>query len=99
MEKNAAAGRTPTSMPMSTPPPATLNSPKFAPLSPVHTNSLNDAKTFNMKAEPTNFVLPPSYVEDDRAYGIPLRGPTSDHSELRQHMGDQRNERFPSGGS
>ncbi|KAK9267215.1 hypothetical protein L1049_009635 [Liquidambar formosana] len=96
MEKNAAAGRTPSSLPMSTPPPATLTSPKFAPLSPVHTNSLNDAKSLNVKAEPTNFNLPPSYTEDDNTVNA-LRGPTLDHSDLRQHWGDQRNERFPSG--
>ncbi|KAK8296374.1 hypothetical protein V6Z11_D05G118200 [Gossypium hirsutum] len=36
MEKNAAAGRTPSSVPMSTPPPASLSSssPEFGPLSP-----------------------------------------------------------------
>ncbi|KAL5730206.1 Protein MICROTUBULE ORGANIZATION 1 [Ranunculus cassubicifolius] len=49
MEKNAAAGRTPSSVPMSTPPPVALNvsSPKFAPMSPVHTNSLNDTTTYD----------------------------------------------------
>uniref|UniRef100_A0A0D9V739 Protein MOR1 n=1 Tax=Leersia perrieri TaxID=77586 RepID=A0A0D9V739_9ORYZ len=41
VEKNAAAGRTPSSLPLSTPPPiAPIPSPKFAP-SPVHTKSLN----------------------------------------------------------
>lgn len=100
MEKNAAAGRTPSSLPMSTPPPSSLSlsSPKFAPLSPLHTNSLNDSKSLNVKAEPTNFNLPPSYGEDDRALNaLPSRGLTSDHPEFRQHLGDQRNERFPSG--
>ncbi|KAH7538364.1 hypothetical protein FEM48_Zijuj03G0191700 [Ziziphus jujuba var. spinosa] len=69
MEKNAAAGRTPSSLPLSTPPPSSLSisSPEFAPLSPVHTNSLNDAKSLNMKSEPTNFNLPPSFTEDNRA--------------------------------
>lgn len=102
MEKNAAAGRTPSSLPMSTPPPSSLSlsSPKFAPLSPVHTNSLNDSKALHAKAEPTNFSLPPSYVEDDRALNaLTSRGLASDLSEFRQHLADQRNERFPSGGN
>ncbi|KAF5944443.1 hypothetical protein HYC85_018520 [Camellia sinensis] len=95
MEKNAAAGRTPSSLPMPTPPPAAINlsSPKFAPLSPVLTNSLSDAKSLNTKVEPTNFSLPPSYVEDER-----VRGLTSDNSELRQYLGEQRNDNFPPGG-
>ncbi|GMP72551.1 hypothetical protein CsSME_00030538 [Camellia sinensis var. sinensis] len=94
MEKNAAAGRTPSSLPMPTPPPAAINlsSPKFAPLSPVLTNSLSDAKSLNTKVEPTNFSLPPSYVEDER-----VRGLTSDNSELRQYLGEQRNDNFPPG--
>lgn len=42
MEKNAAAGRTPSSLPVSTPPPLSQNvtSPKIAPLSPVKTVNL-----------------------------------------------------------
>ncbi|KAK2973970.1 hypothetical protein RJ640_030149 [Escallonia rubra] len=82
MEKNAAAGRTPTNIPLSTPPPATLNlsSPKFGPLSPLHTNPLNDAKSINAKVEPTNFTLPPSYADHDKG-----------------QYGEQRNDRFPSG--
>ncbi|TVU36608.1 hypothetical protein EJB05_18547 [Eragrostis curvula] len=41
VEKNAAAGRTPSSLPLSTPPPiASIPSPKFAP-SPVHTKSID----------------------------------------------------------
>ncbi|KAH9747537.1 protein MOR1 [Citrus sinensis] len=92
MEKNAAAGRTPSSVPMATPPPAALgvSSPEFAPLSPVHTNSMNDAKSMNVKSEPTNFNLPPSYTEDNRIGGaiaskvLPPENPLS----------DQRNERF-----
>ncbi|PKA51818.1 Protein MOR1 [Apostasia shenzhenica] len=38
MEKNAAAGRMPANLPISTPPPLSMNaaSPKFGPLSPVH---------------------------------------------------------------
>lgn len=94
MEKNAAAGRTPSSMPMSTPPPSALtgSSPEFAPLSPVHTNSLNDAKSMNVKSEPTNFHLPPSYAEDNRN-PIMSRGLMSDNNSLA----DQRNEKFISG--
>jgi cytoskeleton-associated protein 5 len=42
MEKNAAAGKTPSSLPLSTPPPiASIPSPKFAP-SPVHTKAVDD---------------------------------------------------------
>nr|DAD22961.1 TPA_asm: hypothetical protein HUJ06_024424 [Nelumbo nucifera] len=97
MEKNAAAGRTPSSLPMSTPPPVALSSPKFAPLSPVHTNSLNDAKPLNVKLESANSNLPPSYSDDDRAVNaISLRGPISDNSELRQNMADERNDRYSS---
>ncbi|CAI0393666.1 unnamed protein product [Linum tenue] len=51
MEKNAAAGRTPSITPMSTPPPSALinvSSPDFAPLSPVQTNSLGgDVKSLH----------------------------------------------------
>ncbi|CAN1226033.1 Protein MOR1 [Linum grandiflorum] len=92
MEKNAAAGRTPSSMPMSTPPPSALNasSPDFAPLSPGQTNSLSDAKSLNLKSEPTNFHLPPAYGEDSR--GVNVRGLVSENS-----LGDQRNEKFMSG--
>lgn len=93
MEKNAAAGRTPSSLPMSTPPPAiTLPSPKFAPLSPVQTNSLNDAKSLNLRAEPTNFSLPPSHTDEDIATnGIISRSLTSDH------YSSERSDRYPSG--
>ncbi|XP_057470901.1 protein MOR1-like isoform X2 [Actinidia eriantha] len=100
MEKNEAAGRTPSSVPLSTPPPAAMNlsSPKFGPLSPVLTNPLNDAKSLNTRVEPTNFSLPPSYGEDERAVnGITSRGPASDNSELRQYFGDHRNDSFPHG--
>lgn len=92
MERNAAAGRTPSSLPLSTPPPASMNSsPDFAPLSPVHTNSLTEAKSLNVKPEPTNFTLPPSYTEDNRI--VTSRGPTPDYS-----LGDQRNDKYISGG-
>ncbi|PON60374.1 Coatomer beta subunit [Parasponia andersonii] len=95
MEKNAAAGRTPSSLPLSTPPPSalSLSSPDFTPLSPVHTNSLNDAKSLNVKSDLTNFNLPPSYTEDGRANStIASRGLTVENS-----MVDQRNERYFSG--
>ncbi|XP_062207239.1 protein MOR1 [Phragmites australis] len=51
VEKNAVAGRTPSSLPLSTPPPiASIPSPKFAP-SPVHTKSIN-SKTGSNEDEP-----------------------------------------------
>lgn len=96
MEKNAAAGRTPSSLPLSTPPPAALtgSSPEFAPLSPLHTNALNDAKALNVKSDPTNFNLPPSNTEDNRVIdALTSRGFTSENT-----LGDQRNERFVAGG-
>ncbi|KAJ8545561.1 hypothetical protein K7X08_018144 [Anisodus acutangulus] len=100
MEKNAAAGRTPSSVPMPTPPPSSLNlsSPKFGPLSPVNTNPLNDAKSVNNKVEPSHFSLPLSYGEDDRGgNAFPSRGLSSEHLELRQQLGEQKNDRLPSG--
>ncbi|KAK8551075.1 hypothetical protein V6N13_119565 [Hibiscus sabdariffa] len=97
MEKNAAAGRTPSSVPMATPPPASLNSssPEFAPLSPVQTNSLNDSKSLSTKPEPTNFNLPPSYAEDDRGPGNAIN--TARVRAPENALVDQRNERFISG--
>ncbi|KNA20108.1 hypothetical protein SOVF_055370 [Spinacia oleracea] len=85
MEKNAAAGKTPSSVPLATPPPSSLNlsSPKLAPLSPVHTNSLNP------RVEPTNFTLPSSFSDDERS-----RGPNFDHQQL---LGDQRSDRLVTG--
>ncbi|XP_057949966.1 protein MOR1 isoform X2 [Malania oleifera] len=99
MEKNAAAGRSPSSLPMSTPPPAalSLSSPKVAPLSPVHANPLNDSRSLNVRNEPTSFNLPPLHEDNGAVNAISSRCATSDHSELRQHLGDQKNERFPSG--
>ncbi|XVE91320.1 hypothetical protein DITRI_Ditri20bG0144200 [Diplodiscus trichospermus] len=94
MEKNAAAGRTPSSLPISTPPPAslTVSSPEFAPLSPVHTNSLNDSKSFSAKSEPTNLNLPPSFTDNRASNVINTRVLASENALL-----DQRNERFISG--
>ncbi|KAI0519378.1 hypothetical protein KFK09_006824 [Dendrobium nobile] len=62
MEKNAAAGRMPSSLPISTPPPLSMNasSPKFGAVSPVHTKSIG-VKPDN------NSGLPVSYSEDDVA--------------------------------
>lgn len=96
MEKNTAAGRTPSSLPISTPPPSALNvsSPDLQPLSPVHTNSLNDSKLLHAKHEATNFHLRPSYTEDNRAASAILsRGFVSENS-----LGDQRNEKLINGG-
>lgn len=95
MEKNAAAGRTPSSLPMPTPPPASLNisSPDFAPLSPVNSNPLGDAK-LNVKPELTNFNLPPSYNEENRTMNaLTSRAFSSDYT-----LGDQRNDKFMTGG-
>lgn len=96
MEKNATAGRTPSSLPMSTPPPASLtvsSSPEIAPLSPVHTNSVSEAKSFNVKTEPTSFSLPLPLVEDNRVINtITSRGLSSENA-----LGDQRNEMYISG--
>ncbi|GAB4826923.1 Protein MICROTUBULE ORGANIZATION 1 [Ancistrocladus abbreviatus] len=100
MEKNAAAGRTPTNVPLATPPPAaiTLSSPKLAPLSPVNTNSLNDTRPQNARLEPTHFNLLPAYSEEDNRMGIAFsRGLSSDQMELRHTLSDQRSDRFPSG--
>ncbi|RRT66468.1 hypothetical protein B296_00027907 [Ensete ventricosum] len=90
MEKNAAAGRTPSSLPMSTPPPlANLTSPKFGALSPVCTKSLS------AKSESINSNVAVPYAEDD-AVGTTaaLRGQT-DPSDFRPHLGDDRMDRYP----
>ncbi|KAL2473261.1 Protein MOR1 [Forsythia ovata] len=99
MEKNAAAGRTPSSVPLSTPPPVALDlSPKNGPVSPVNTNLLNDSRSLNTKIEPTNFSLPPSYAEEDRLTNtISARGPLSDQSGLQQNLGEIRSDRLHSG--
>ncbi|CAL9135877.1 unnamed protein product [Musa acuminata var. zebrina] len=90
MEKNAVAGRTPSSLPMSTPPPiATLPSPKFGPLSPVHTKSIN------AKNESIHPNVAASYVDNDAVGSTAyLRGQT-DASEFRPHLGDDRMDRYP----
>ncbi|XVF26272.1 hypothetical protein REPUB_Repub14bG0001500 [Reevesia pubescens] len=95
MEKNAATGRTPSSLPISTPPPAslTVSSPEFAPLFPVHTNSLIDSKTLSTKSEPTNLNLLPSCTEDNRV-GNPINARVLAPENA---LTDQRNEIFISG--
>ncbi|XWS16703.1 hypothetical protein CRYUN_Cryun34aG0113700 [Craigia yunnanensis] len=95
MEKNTAAGRTPSSLPISTPPPTslTVSSPEFAPLSPMHPNSLNYSKSLSAKSEksePTFLNLSPSYTEDNRAgNAINTRVLAPENA-----LSDQRNERF-----
>ncbi|KAI3495503.1 hypothetical protein L1887_37844 [Cichorium endivia] len=78
IEKNAASGTTPSSVPMPTPPPSALNlpSPKSTPLSPVNTDSLN-----------TNFTLPPpSYAEDDQQNDRFQSGVSSGIDAIRERM-------------
>ncbi|KAL2464827.1 Protein MOR1 [Forsythia ovata] len=97
MDKNAAAGRTALSIPLSTPPPVALSSPKYSPPSPVNTNPLNDSRTVNTRVGPTNFSLPPSYAGDDRLVdAISSRSPVPDQSGLQQNFEELRNERLPS---
>ncbi|XP_073101212.1 protein MOR1-like [Elaeis guineensis] len=92
MEKNAAAGRTPSSLPMSTPPPlAIAPSPKFAPLSPVHTKSLN------VKTESMNSNVAVSYSEDDAVGGTTTLRGQNDSYDFRSQLGGERNDRYPSG--
>lgn len=101
MERNAAAGRTPSSVPLSTPPPAALNlSPKYDPLSPVNANPLNESRNLNTRGEPTNFSLPPSsYAEgDEGGNGISPRMSSYNQSGLQQNLDESRNDRLPSGG-
>lgn len=92
MEKNAAAGRTPSSLPLSTPPPLALNvsSPKFAPLSPVHTKSINP------KPENITSNLSAPFPEDEglSAGTASYRGPNLAD---RTQIGDDRSDRYPSG--
>ncbi|KAH9626994.1 hypothetical protein KSS87_017845 [Heliosperma pusillum] len=96
MEKNAAAGKTPSSVPLSTPPPASLTLPssKVAPLLHVNTNSLNDTKSQNSRVEPTNVTLPSSLSEDERMGTVATRGPGFDHQQV---LVDPTDERLPSG--
>ncbi|XP_011096260.1 protein MOR1 isoform X1 [Sesamum indicum] len=99
MERNAAAGRTPSSVPLATPPPAALNlSPRYGPLSPVNTNPLSDSRNMNTRVEPTNFSLPPSYAEDDRHVNASSpRVSSYEQAGLQQNMEESRNDRLPSG--
>ncbi|KAL0442796.1 UNVERIFIED_CONTAM: protein MOR1 [Sesamum latifolium] len=99
MERNAAAGRTPSSVPLATPPPAALNlSPRYGPLSPVNTNPLGDSRNMNTRVEPTNFSLPPSYAEDDRHVNASSpRVSSYEQAGLQQNLEESRNDRLPSG--
>ncbi|XP_051126055.1 protein MOR1 [Andrographis paniculata] len=99
MERNAAAGKTPTSVPLSTPPPVALNlSPRQGPLSPVNTNQLNDSRNPSARAEPTSFSLPPSYSDDDKhGNAIAPRLTSYEQTALQQSLEDSRNDRLPSG--
>ncbi|KAL6853776.1 hypothetical protein ACP4OV_019805 [Aristida adscensionis] len=83
VEKNAAAGRTPSSLPLSTPPPiASIPSPKFAP-SPVHTKSLNS------KTDST---------EDDNIGDTqPFR--VQGDTDSRLHSTDQQTDRYQTSGT
>ncbi|KAG0466434.1 hypothetical protein HPP92_018014 [Vanilla planifolia] len=82
MEKNAAAGRMPSSVPMSTPPPLSA-SPKFGSVSPVHT------KLIGAKPE-NNSGFPVSYGEDDASAAAAV-------FKSNGNSGEDRNDRFPSG--
>ncbi|GFQ07256.1 protein mor1 [Phtheirospermum japonicum] len=100
MERNAAAGRTPSSVPLPTPPPAALNlSPRFGPLSPVNNaNPLNDSRNMNPRSDPSNFTLPPSYAENDHHVNA-LSSKVSGYDQLglHQNFDESRNDRLPSG--
>ncbi|KAL3627734.1 Protein MICROTUBULE ORGANIZATION 1 [Castilleja foliolosa] len=100
MERNAAAGRTPSSVPLPTPPPAVLNlSPRLGPLSPVNNaNPFNDSRNMNPRADPSNFTLPPSYAENEHHVNA-LSSKVSGYDQLglHQNFDDSRNDRLPSG--
>lgn len=90
MEKNVAAGKTPSSLPMSTPPPVALAvSPK---LSPVHTKS-----SLNSKPELGRSDMQYSFPEDIDVGPVSLRS-MSNHSDVR-HPGEDWNDRYSSGGT
>lgn len=90
MEKNVAAGKTPSSLPMSTPPPVALQvSPK---LSPVHTKS-----SLNSKPELGRSDMQSSFPEDNDVGPVSLRS-MSNHSDIR-HPGEDWNDRYSSGGT
>ncbi|KAJ1285939.1 hypothetical protein BS78_03G315500 [Paspalum vaginatum] len=83
VEKNAAAGKTPSSLPLSTPPPiAAIPSPKFAP-SPVHTKSIS-SKTDSLEDDPSSEAQP-------------FRG-QGDH-DSRLHSTDQQTDRYQTSGT
>ncbi|CAH9141710.1 unnamed protein product [Cuscuta epithymum] len=92
MEKNAAAGRTPSSAPVPTPPALDLSSPKFSHLSPANTTPAYDTKSVNAKVELGHFSLPPSYAEEERpSHTVLSTGSTLHQSEImRQQPGELR---------
>ncbi|XP_042026469.1 protein MOR1-like isoform X1 [Salvia splendens] len=97
MEKNAAEGRTPSSVPLSTPPPATLNlSPRYGAVPPVNADPLNDSRNMNAGGEPPNFSLPPSFAEDDHRL-VNAQKASYDPSGLQQNFDEPRNDRMPIG--
>lgn len=82
VEKNAAAGKTPSSLPLSTPPPiGAIPSPKFAP-SPVHTKSIGSKMDSN---------------EDD-ASGETQQSFRGQVDDSRLHFMDQQTDRYQSSG-
>lgn len=85
MEKNAASGRTPSSLPLSIPPLA-LNSasPKFGPLSPVQKNSMT-VNTDNVTSD-----FPGAIIEDDVSRVA--------HSFRGAKITEEQNDRYTSGG-
>ncbi|KMZ71606.1 Protein MOR1, partial [Zostera marina] len=84
MEKNAASGRTPSSLPLSIPPLA-LNSasPKFGPLSPVQKNSMT-VNTDNVTSD-----FPGAIIEDDVSRVA--------HSFRGAKITEEQNDRYTSG--
>ena len=98
MEKNAAEGRTPSSVPLSTPPPATLNlSPRYGAVPPVNADPLNNSRNMNASGAPPNFSLPPSFAEDDHRL-VNAQKASYDPSGLQQNFDEPRNDRMPIGG-
>lgn len=75
MEKNVVAGRLTSTIPLSTPPPiASVTSPKFAPMSPVHVKTINTRPDSNnaYAEDDTNGTSPPLRVQADFSTGISL---------------------------
>ncbi|KAJ3669122.1 hypothetical protein LUZ60_011072 [Juncus effusus] len=65
MEKNVAAGRLTSTIPLSTPPPiASVTSPKFGPMSPVHIKSINTRPDGNFEDDSNGVASPLKYQTD-----------------------------------